>query len=50
MYFVRLRDMAMLVDDVDHPQDLQKKRERIRKKRRKYCLATWDIMRVHPMR
>ena len=47
IYFVRLRDMAMLVD---HPQDFQKKRERIRKKRGKYCLETWDIMRVHPMR
>ena len=37
IYFVRLRDMAMLVG---HPQDLQKKRERKRKKGRKYCLET----------
>ena len=45
--FVRLRNMAMLVG---HPQDIQKKRGRKRKKGRKYCLETWDIMRVHPMR
>ena len=47
IYFLRLRDKAMLVG---HPQDLKKKRERKRKKEKKYCLETWNSMRLHPMR